>query len=127
MVDTSIINLKGIGELAKPMEKMIEKVSAAVGVLYEPTRIRKEAKAKADAREIEVRNRMAPRCFVWVGAGGPAPQSPRHFALWGLPAGGHNEASQLGWSKLARLPYRPLSRRSSCVPAELYPPLRCLR
>jgi len=29
-----------------------------------------------------------------VGAfGGPAPQAPRHFALWGLPAGGHNEAA----------------------------------
>ncbi len=60
------------------------------------------------------------------GFGGPAPQTPRHFALWGLPADGQNEASQLGWAKLARLPYRPLSRRSSCVPAELCPPLRCL-
>lgn len=42
----SLIN---IGELAKPATVLIEKISDAVGVIYDPTRIRREAKAKADA------------------------------------------------------------------------------
>lgn len=46
MGDASLIN---IGELSKPATVLIEKISGAVGILYEPTRIRREAKAKADA------------------------------------------------------------------------------
>lgn len=38
-----------IGELAKPATVLIEKVSDAVGCLYEPTKIRSIAKAKAKA------------------------------------------------------------------------------
>lgn len=58
MADNSIINFKDVGKFAKPIDKLIEKVSSAIGVLFEPTRIRREAKAKADARSIEVRNNI---------------------------------------------------------------------
>jgi len=47
----SIINL---GDLAKPATVLIEKVSNAVGVLYEPRRIRKKAEAEAEAEKIKV-------------------------------------------------------------------------
>ncbi|MBK2110393.1 DUF2806 domain-containing protein [Francisella tularensis] len=47
----SIINLGG---LTKPATVLIEKVSNAVGVLYEPCRIRKKAKAEAEAEKIKV-------------------------------------------------------------------------
>ena len=50
MPDGALINL---GELSKPATVLIEKISGAVGVLYEPTRIRREARAKADAALIE--------------------------------------------------------------------------
>ena len=46
----SLINL---GELTKPATKLIEKVSNAIGTLYEPTRIRKVAAAEADATRIK--------------------------------------------------------------------------
>jgi hypothetical protein len=55
MSDTSLIN---IGELSKPATVLIEKVSSAIGVLYEPRRIRKEAEAKADAALIEAESRI---------------------------------------------------------------------
>jgi len=50
MGDSSLINL---GELSKPATVLIEKISDAVGVLYEPTRIRRKAKAKSDVALIE--------------------------------------------------------------------------
>lgn len=46
----SIINL---GDLAKPASILIEKVSNAVGVLYEPRRIVKKAEAEAEAEKIK--------------------------------------------------------------------------
>lgn len=46
----SIINL---GDLAKPATVLIEKVSNAVGVLYEPRRIRNKARAEAEAEKIK--------------------------------------------------------------------------
>ena len=45
----SIINL---GDLAKPATVLIEKVSNAVGVLYEPRKIIKKAEAEAKAEKI---------------------------------------------------------------------------
>lgn len=45
----SLIN---IGELAKPATVLIEKIAGAVGVLYEPRRIKKRAEAEAVARRI---------------------------------------------------------------------------
>lgn len=42
----SLVDLKGLSE---PAAKMIEAISAATGAIYEPTRIRRRAKAEADA------------------------------------------------------------------------------
>lgn len=47
---TSLINL---GDLSKPATVLVEKVSNAVGILYEPRRIRKRAEAEADAEKIK--------------------------------------------------------------------------
>ena len=46
MSDNSLINL---GNLAKPVDTLVVKISNAVGILYEPRRIRKNAEAEADA------------------------------------------------------------------------------
>lgn len=46
----SAVDLKG---LAAPVTKLIEVLSNTAGVLYEPTKIRKKAKANADAKIIE--------------------------------------------------------------------------
>jgi hypothetical protein len=44
--DNSLLNL---GQLAEPVTKLVEAISAGIGVLYEPTRIRRKANAKAEA------------------------------------------------------------------------------
>jgi Protein of unknown function (DUF2806). len=46
----SLINL---GELSKPATVLVEKVCNAVGIIYEPTRIRRQANADADAEKIK--------------------------------------------------------------------------
>ncbi|MCD8520709.1 MAG: DUF2806 domain-containing protein [Saccharospirillaceae bacterium] len=46
----SLINL---GDLSKPATVLIEKVSNAVGVLYEPRRIKKKAEAEVEAEKIK--------------------------------------------------------------------------
>ena len=58
MAGGSIVNFEGIGKLAGPAEKLIERVSDGIGVLYEPTRIRRKAKAEADAKETEARKEI---------------------------------------------------------------------
>lgn len=50
MSDNSLVNL---GELSKPVTVLIEKISKAVGTLYEPHRIRNVAKAEAKAEKIK--------------------------------------------------------------------------
>lgn len=47
---SSIINL---GDLARPATVLVEKVSNAIGILYEPKRIIKKAEAEAEAKKIE--------------------------------------------------------------------------
>lgn len=47
---TSIVNL---GDLTKPATVLIEKISDAIGVLYEPRKIRKKAEAEAEAEKIK--------------------------------------------------------------------------
>jgi uncharacterized protein DUF2806 len=44
-----------IGKLAEPATKLIEKIAEGVGILYEPRRIREEAKAKSDAAIINAK------------------------------------------------------------------------
>lgn len=52
----SLIDLSLSG-LSEPGTKLIEKISDAIGVLYEPTRIRKKAKAEAEAKRTELISR----------------------------------------------------------------------
>jgi len=47
-------SLIDVGKLSKPVTVLIEKISNATGILYEPTRIRREAKAKADASKTKL-------------------------------------------------------------------------
>jgi hypothetical protein len=42
-------SLIDIGKISKPVTKLIEVVSQGIGTLYEPTKIRRKAKAQADA------------------------------------------------------------------------------
>jgi hypothetical protein len=51
LADFSLIKIDG--ELTKPASILIEKVSSALGILYEPTNIRRKAKAEADANIIK--------------------------------------------------------------------------
>lgn len=53
----SLIDLSLSG-LSKPGTKLVEKVSDAIGVLYEPTRIRKKAKAEAEAKRTELISKL---------------------------------------------------------------------
>ena len=48
-MSNSIINLD-LGELSKPIDTLINKISDATGVLFEPRRIRRKAEAEADAK-----------------------------------------------------------------------------
>ena len=52
----SLVNL---GDLAKPIDTLIHKISDATGVLYEPTRIRRKAKAESDAAIISAKAEAA--------------------------------------------------------------------
>jgi hypothetical protein len=45
-------DLINLGDLSKPATVLVEKVCNAVGIIYEPTRIRRNAKAEADAQQI---------------------------------------------------------------------------
>ena len=51
----SLINL---GDLAKPADTLIKKISNAVGILYEPRHIRKVAEAKANAALTEAKSEI---------------------------------------------------------------------
>ena len=46
MSDSSLVN---VGDLAKPIDTLIKKISKGTGILYEPRRIRNVAKAEAEA------------------------------------------------------------------------------
>ncbi len=46
-------SLVDLGELSKPATVLVKKVCNAVGILYEPRRIRKRAEAEADAEKIK--------------------------------------------------------------------------
>ncbi|KPU60963.1 hypothetical protein AN403_5081 [Pseudomonas fluorescens] len=51
----SLINL---GDLSKPATVLIEKVSAAVGIVYEPHRVKRMARAEAEAEKIKALARI---------------------------------------------------------------------
>ena len=43
-----------IGELSKPINTLVEKISNAAGILYEPTRIKRKANAEAEAKKTKI-------------------------------------------------------------------------
>ncbi len=47
-----------LGELSKPLDTLVKKVFSAGGILYEPTRIRKKAKAESDALITQANTQM---------------------------------------------------------------------
>lgn len=47
-----------LGDLSQPISKLIESVQSAIGTLYEPRKIRKLAKANAEASIIEAKTRL---------------------------------------------------------------------
>jgi len=47
------LSLIDLGKVSKPISKLIEAVSQGIGTLYEPTRIRRRARAQADAALIK--------------------------------------------------------------------------
>ena len=52
----SLVNL---GDLGKPIDTLINKISDATGVLYEPTRIRRKAEAESDAAIVSAKAETA--------------------------------------------------------------------
>lgn len=52
----ALINISG--DLTKPATVLVEKISSAIGVAYEPTRIRRKAKAEADAAKTELSSKL---------------------------------------------------------------------
>lgn len=68
----NVIEVSDLVGLSKPIEKLIECVGSTVGALYEPTKIKKKAKAeaeavvilaKADAKKTDIESRMQERIF----------------------------------------------------------------
>ena len=55
MLQETSNSLVNLGDLAKPIDTLIHKISDATGVLYEPRRIRRKAKAKSDAAIISAK------------------------------------------------------------------------
>lgn len=58
MVKQTSNSIISLGDLAKPADTLIKKISNAVGILYEPRHIRKVAEAKADAALTEARSKI---------------------------------------------------------------------
>jgi len=61
----SLVDLK---HLSEPASKLIDAVSGAIGVLYEPTRIRKKARAEADALVLLAEGRVQAQDIEWRAA-----------------------------------------------------------
>lgn len=51
MAEFSLIKIDG--ELAKPATVLVEKISSALGIIYEPTQIKRKARANAEADKIK--------------------------------------------------------------------------
>ena len=47
------MEIKDLTGLSKPLEKLITSISSGIGVLYEPTRIKRRAKAEAYGQLIQ--------------------------------------------------------------------------
>ena len=51
-------DLINLGNLAKPADTLVKKISNAVGVLFEPRQIIRVAEAKAEAAKIEAQSEI---------------------------------------------------------------------
>ncbi len=58
MSDDSPISLVNLGQLSKPADTLIKKVSAAVGGIFAPWQIKRVAKAEAEARLIKTKTEI---------------------------------------------------------------------
>lgn len=56
MANFSLIKIDG--ELAKPATVLVEKISGALGIIYEPTQIKRKAKADAEADKIKAISKL---------------------------------------------------------------------
>ena len=59
MLQETSNSLVNLGDLAKPIDTLIHKISDATGILYEPRRIRRKAKAESDAAIISAKAEAA--------------------------------------------------------------------
>ena len=65
-MDTSLISdLLGMKHLSKPISKLIDVAGSAAGILYEPTRIRRKAKAEAHAAIIHAEAEAEIKDLQW--------------------------------------------------------------
>lgn len=60
MTDDSSVSLVNFGQLSKPADTLIKKVSAAVGGIFAPWQIRRVAKAEAEASLIKAKQEGRP-------------------------------------------------------------------
>ncbi|MEJ1366303.1 MAG: DUF2806 domain-containing protein [Candidatus Sedimenticola sp. (ex Thyasira tokunagai)] len=58
MPDDKSISLINVGELSKPADTLVKKVSAAVGGIFEPMQIKRVAKAEAEASLIKAKSEI---------------------------------------------------------------------
>ena len=100
------VSLIDLGKLSKPATKLIEAVSAAIGVLYEPTRIKKRAAAEADAWLIQtkaeaqaktIKVRAARRLFAREMRRQENIETITEKALVALPAEVSEDAAEPDW------------------------------
>src|SRR6516225_204327 len=61
--------------------------------------------------------------LLWKESGDSVPRTPWDFSLWACSGRDRTGAGGLA-RRRPHLPFARLHRRSSCVPAELYPPLQ---
>ena len=61
-------SLVDLGRISKPACKLIDAISSAAGILYEPTRIRRRAKAEADAMIVLAEARGQAQDIEWRAA-----------------------------------------------------------
>lgn len=103
MGDVSLIN---VGALAKPATVLIEKISSAVGTVFEPTRIRREADAVAYSRKTlaladveitDLQRRAMERLVQQEGRKQKNIESITAQAIDALPDGATPEALQEDW------------------------------
>jgi hypothetical protein len=58
MSDDNSVSLVNLGELSKPADTLIKKVSSAIGGVFEPWQIKRVAKAQAEANLIKAKNEI---------------------------------------------------------------------